>query len=263
VQHFTIGCVLAIGHITSLHRGIIVNRKHGRLIPLALIIVLITGCIGRMRVGPTQMTAETVELGGADSVRVDVGLGVGEVNIEGGAGDLLEADFTFNVEEWEPNIDYRISGREGRLTVKQPDSNVEGIPDDQIEYTWDLKLSDDVPMDLDVTLGVGDSNLDLRGLSLTNLNVEVGVGEADVDLSGDWPESFDVDIQGGVGSTRVILPREVGVRVRTQTGIGAISVRGLIRDGDVYTNEAYEGADVVLDIEVQGGVGSIELEYGE
>ncbi len=240
-------------------------RKFISLLLLTLILLLFTGCIGRLDVGATRTDSQTIELGDADSANVDVKMGVGRITMSGGASDLLEADFTYNVDEWEPEVSYQVTGGEGRLNIRQPDSDVgiDNIPDDEIEYEWDLHLNNEVPMDLEVDLGVGDSELMLSGLQLTNLDVEVGVGAVTIDLTGDWDQSFDVDIKGGVGQTTVHLPREVGVRVDTQTGLGSVDVHGLIRNGNIYTNEAYEGADVVLDIEIRGGLGKIELDLGE
>jgi len=242
-----------------------VYRKFISLLLLTLILLLFTGCIGRLDVGATRTDSQTIELGDADSANVDVKMGVGRITMSGGASDLLEADFTYNVDEWEPEVSYQVTGGEGRLNIRQPDSDVgiDNIPDDEIEYEWDLHLNNEVPMDLEVDLGVGDSELMLSGLQLTNLDVEVGVGAVTIDLTGDWDQSFDVDIKGGVGQTTVHLPREVGVRVDTQTGLGSVDVHGLIRNGNIYTNEAYEGADVVLDIEIRGGLGKIELDLGE
>lgn len=239
-------------------------RKITSPLLLTFVLILVTGCIGRLDVGATRTDSESVELGGAESANVDIKMGVGRINLRGGASDLLEADFTYNVDDWKPEVSYNVSGGEGRLSVRQPDSEIglNGIPDDEIEHEWDLRLNNDVPMDLEVDLGVGDSELTLSGLKLTNLDVEVGVGAVTIDLTGEWDQSFDVDIKGGVGQTTVRLPRNVGVRVDTQTGLGSVDVHGLIRDGNTYTNEAYEGADVVLDIEIRGGLGEIELDLG-
>jgi predicted membrane protein len=236
------------------------------LLLVTAVLTLTTGCINQLQVGPTQTDEETVEAGDIDSARVNIEMGVGELDINGSADGLLDATFIYNVAKWQPEIDYTISGSEGRLTVKQPggDSGSVGIPDsDDIKYEWDLKLNDDIPMDLDINLGVGESNLELGGLMLNSLDIQTGVGETTIDLTGDWPNSFDVDIEGGVGKTTVRLPDGVGVRVETQTGIGTIDVRGLIVNGDTYTNTAYDSANVILDIKVQGGVGAIDLILAE
>jgi hypothetical protein len=237
------------------------KHKLTALLVVTAVLLFTTACVNQLEVGPTQTDQETVEIGDIRSARVNIKMGVGELNVDSGADDLLDAQFTYNIEKWQPEVLYEISGSEGRLTVKQPDSTGDiNIPnDDDIKNEWNLKLNNDIPLDLDINLGVGESNLELSGLTLDNLDIQTGVGETTIDLSGDWANSFDVDIEGGVGKTTVHLPSEVGVRVETQTGIGAINVYGLIQNGDTYTNPAYDDASTILDITVQGGIGEIDL----
>jgi len=66
-----------------------------------------------------------------------------------------------------------------------------------------------------------------------------------------------------VGATEIILPDNVGVRVKPTTGIGNLEVFGLVRNGDVYTNDLYGQADVELDINVSSGIGEITLRIAE
>jgi hypothetical protein len=242
-------------------------RQERTLLWLVTAVLLITtGCINQLTVGPTQTDEQTIEAGDINSARVNIQMGVGRLDVNGGASGLLDAQFTYNIESWQPEVDYEISGSEGRLTVQQPDGDTGSIniPDtDDVEYEWNLRLNDDIPMDLDINLGLGESTLELSGLTLNSLDIQTGVGETTIDLTGDWANSIDIDIEGGVGKTTVRLPDGVGVRVETQTGIGSINVQNLIRNGDTYTNAAYDGADVVLDIKVQGGVGAIDLVLAE
>lgn len=241
------------------------KHKLTAMLVVTAVLLFTTACIDQLDVGPTQTNQETIEIGDINSARVNIEMGVGELNVDSGADNLLDAEFTYNVEKWQPEVLYEISGSEGRLTVKQPDSSGDiSIPDsDDIQNEWDLKLNSDIPLDLDINLGVGESNLELSGLTLNSLDIQTGVGETTIDLSGEWTDSFDVDIEGGVGKTTVHLPSNVGVRVETQTGIGDINVQDLIRNGDTYTNSAYENADIILDIKVQGGIGTIDLILAE
>jgi hypothetical protein len=57
----------------------------------------------------------------------------------------------------------------------------------------------------------------------------------------------------------VLLPSEVSVRARAQGGLGKINAEGLQREGDSHVNDAYGSSDVTLDVDVQGGVGEINL----
>jgi hypothetical protein len=113
------------------------------LVVVTAVFILTTGCINRLNVGPVQTDEETVEAGDIDSARVNIQMGVGKLDINGGAAGLLDAKFTYNVEEWKPEVNYEISSNEGRLTVRQPEGETGsvGIPDtDNVKNEWDLKL---------------------------------------------------------------------------------------------------------------------------
>ena len=150
-------------------------------------------------------------------------------------------------------------GSEGTLKLRQPDEGRAFRWWQDAENAWDVRLNDAVPTDLRVELGVGESVLRLGGLNLTGLDVEAGIGATDVDLSGAWTRDLDARIESGVGEVTVTLPTDVGVRVEADQGLGDVDAEGLIKDGDVYVNAAYGESPVTLHLEVDGGVGEVNL----
>jgi hypothetical protein len=223
--------------------------------------LLLAGCGSKARVGALQTESQSVELGDASSVRVEIAMGAGDLQVTGGAEKLLEADFNYNVAEVKPEVEYT----DGTLVVRQPDVKglpaLQGITDYRNE--WDLRLSNEVPMDLSVDVGAGVGDLQLAGLPLTGLNVNLGAGEYTVDLSGDWVRDLEVTIDVGAADIRVRLPRDVGARVKVEAGPHTIEATGLTQDGDVYTNAAYGVSEVTLQIDMEAGIGQIHLEIVE
>jgi len=219
--------------------------------------LLLTGCADRARVGALQSESQSVELGDASSVRVEINFGAGNLEVTGGAEELLEADFTYNVAKLKPEVEYR----DGTLVVRQPESGgmpaLQGITDFRNE--WSLRLNNEVPMDLRVDLGAGTSNLQLGDLSLTGLGVNLGASESTVDLSGDWERDLKATIDAGATDITVRLPKEVGVRVTVASGPHTVEATGLTQDGDVYTNAAYGVSEVTLDIQMEVGIGLVKL----
>ena len=88
----------------------------------------------------------------------------------------------------------------------------------------------------------------------------MGAGQTTVDLTGDYGQDLEARLEGGVGEATVLLPSEVGVRARAEGGLGKINAEGLQREGESYVNDAYGDSDVTLEVDVQGGVGQINLE---
>lgn len=217
--------------------------------------LLISGCAEVARV---QTDSQRIELGGAESVRAEINMGVGALVIGGGAEGLLEADFTYSQESWRPEVQYAVTGSEGVLSIQQP--SVTGlVPGPTLRYEWDLRFSSNVPLEMKLNMGVGGGDLDLGELNLSKLDLEVGVGGAEIDLTGDREADLEATIRGGVGGLKLTLPSEVGVRVEAESGLGGIDARGFQRQGDVYTNDAYGSTDVTLDINLSVGVGGAQL----
>jgi hypothetical protein len=222
---------------------------------------LLASCNSGLRVGALQTESQSVELGDATSVRVAINVGAGDLEVSGGAEKLLEADFTYNVAELKPEMEYT----DGTLVLRQPESeglsDLRGITD--FRNQWDLRLYDNVPMDLRVDMGAGASNLKLTGLSLTRLDITLGAGGSTVDLSGNWARDLDVTIDTGAANLTVLLPHDVGVRVEVDRGPTAIDAPGFVQDGNVYTNAAYGVSEVTLHVNMKAGIGSINLEVEE
>jgi len=55
------------------------------------------------------------------------------------------------------------------------------------------------------------------------------------------------------------LPKNVGVTVSAQGGIGSVSAHDFKRDGDDYVNDVYGKTPATIRVRVQGGVGQITL----
>src|SRR5215213_8781898 len=212
----------------------------------------------QQQVGKMQEESKSVAPKNAQSVRAQLKMGAGELNVTGGADQLMEADFSYNVSEWKPKFSYDVSGKEGEHVVKQGSAEG-GKLSGGARNEWDIGLNDEVPTDLAVQLGAGESDLDLDSLSLTGLDLQMGAGKTTVDLTGDYAQDFDASIEGGVGEATVLLPSEVGVKANAEGGLGKINAKGLKRVGDSYVNDAYGESDVNLKVDVKGGVGEINL----
>ena len=214
----------------------------------------------RVSIGQMRNESKTIEIGAAKSVQVNLNMKAGELKVGGGATGLLEANFNYNVPEWKPEVDYQVNGSVGLLEVAQPGS---GSSTSNTRNEWDLHLNNSVPMEMNVNMGAGRTVLTLSGLALSRLELNMGAGETTVDITGDWKKDVDAQIHGGVGRATIRLPKDVGVRVVAQGGLGAINADGFQKQGEAYVNDQYGKSPVTLRVEVEGGVGEINLELGD
>src|ERR671921_61899 len=198
----------------------------------------------QQQVGKMQRESKSVDPKNADSARAQLKMAAGELHLTGGADQLMEADFSYNVSKWKPKVSYHVSGKKGQLLVEQGSANG-GNLSGGARNEWDISMNDEVPTDLVVQVGAGESDLDLDSLTRAGLKLQMGAGKTTVDLTGDYAQGFDARIQGGVGEATVELPSEVGVKTKAQGGLGKINSEGLKRVGDSYVNDAYGESDVM------------------
>ena len=235
-----------------------------KLIAVVLVLGLMSlacNALATTRTNEMRTDTQTIEMNSASSARVQIEIGAGELNVQGGANSLMDATFRYNVDEWKPRVDYSESGDQGQLSVTQQG---EKVPvGSQLINTWDIRLSNDIPMDLAIHTGAGQSELFLGGMNLADLEVRTGAGTTQLDLSGAWQQDAHASIEGGVGELIVKLPSQTGVRVNMDTALVSVTTRGLDKDGGYYVNAAYGNSEHTLNLDVTAGVGSVRLEVAQ
>lgn len=211
-------------------------------------------------VSDLQTDVRSVAPQGATSARVELVLGTGGLELRGGASGLMDGAFAFNVADWRPAIAYTIEDGVGRLRVAQGNGGLV-LPWDAADANnaWDVRLSDAIPLDLDVALGAGRGTLMLDGLDLTEFDADLGSGATTIDLDGDRKRDLNATIAGGVGPTTIRLPRDISVRVTVIGDAGHVIADGLERDGAAYVNDAYGETPIALRLTVESGAGDINL----
>lgn len=202
-----------------------------------------------LEVGEMQEERHSVPLAGVDEADVKIIFGAGKLELEAGISDeLFSGYFRYNVKQWEPEI----TREDSRLTVKQGGNRDNwGIPTGNVRNRWELELSPEVPLEMDVKAGAGDGELDLTDLQLTALDVDIGAG--DFVLRFDEPNRAAMDhLTLDTGASKIEV-RQIGnadpEQVRLRGGVGDIS---LDLTG-AWTHSA--------DVKITAGAGSLTVRF--
>jgi hypothetical protein len=219
------------------------------------------GCV-RVELPDRGYTIDTdaVDAGDAERVTATIEMGAGKLSVSGGATGVMDGQYEYSSAQMRPDVAYEVEEGEGTLHVLTPSPSGLLIGTDT-RYVWDIKLADGLPMDLSVTMGAGESDLDLRGVDLRQLQVTLGAGDSTIDLSGTPTHDLVADIKAGAGTVTLRVPSEVGVRiVGYRDGLGTYSADGFIQDGDALKNPAYDDATVRYDITLVRGLGDVTID---
>ena len=202
--------------------------------------------------------ALSIEKDNAQSLDVAIGFGAGTLLIEGGATQWVDGDIDTNVKKWYPSVTYKNKRGVGYVEIQQKMKGFSALRKHRND--WNLQLTNEIPVSLDVEMGVSDSELRLAGIRLNHVSIDAGVGDTVIYLGGEWKDSFDVDINLGVGDAKIHLPKETGVKLSVSKGVGSVGTKGLIAKGKgTYVNEAYGHSDTTIHLKVDVGVGGVDF----
>jgi hypothetical protein len=132
------------------------------------------------------------------------------------------------------------------------------------DETWRFGLTPAVPLDLEVSMGLGLIEADLTGLDIASLDVELGLGQVVITLPAEG--SFSGNVSGAIGQMIVVIPEGSAVRIRMTTAIGGMRTPDGGRSIDVgdkeYTSPNYETAQDRIDLQIEQAIGAIIIREG-
>lgn len=230
---------------------------------IALMAVALTGCytvpIERDdRLGTTEEQI-SVAREGAESLDAQVTMGAGRLMLgpDAGSETVLTGTVAYP-KSWPVRSEYSVEGTEGTLRFTQERG---AFPVGDTDNTWDLKLSEGLPTRLAVTLGAGEADVKVGKLDLDDLQFTLGAGETTIDLTGPRTRDLPVSIQAGIGSLRLVVPSDVGVRISGRNdGLGTFDANGFMADGNSWVNDAWSESGPKIDIDLQRGIGEVTVE---
>jgi hypothetical protein len=222
---------------------------------IAFLLLAFAGCNFEEAV-PIEMVSvnQTQPLGDEKALDSTIHFDVGSLEISGETdSDLLYSlDLEYDKSSYTPDIDFDPAGagEEGRLFFSLASTHRVGIRRERHNNRLRLALSESIPMNLNVTTGVGDARLALSGLKIASLKIDSGVGAAKI--SAYEPNSIlceHIDVNSGVGRLDAV-------------GLGNLNFREFQFEGGVgganldFTGEWQHDAD----IRIQVGVGGVHMQ---
>lgn len=191
--------------------------------------------------GPTPGPEVTDEISVAapksGDAKLEINFGAGDLTLSPGADSLVDGTATYNIPDLKPIVE-----EDGNsVVIRQGSYEFNGVPTlDNIKNTWDLKLGS-APMELTIAAGAYDGNLDLGGLSLTNLTVKDGA--ATVKLTFSKPNAVEM----------TVFRYETGASDVTITGLANANFGTMVFNGGAgnydlgFDGELQRGATVTVD----------------
>lgn len=157
------------------------------------------------------------------------------------------------------------------------------------QQPWDIGLTSEIPLDLEVDSSIGDIKLELAELQLNALNLDASTGGITVSLPEDSPHfsfvlnqstggvridapekaTFDLDVDGSTGGLTIDVADNAGVQVEIRDdGPGSLNLPAGFEkveqseddaDEGVWQNKAFSTTDYPITITVDLSTGSVTI----
>ncbi len=238
----------------------------GSLLAALLVVALLVGAIYLFRLpaagagGSTESISQP--LAGAERGEVEVEFGVGRLTVGAGAGvgQLVEGRVVL-ARGQRLVSEGRVADGVAHYRIGSEDSGTAWLGGGMGERReWTLHLNSSIPLALTLHSGVGETRLDLSGLLVTDLEIDSGVGQVVAVLPAQG--RVRVAVEAGVGEMVLRVPRSMAVRMQVDGGLGQVSVPSdFVRQDKVYLSPDFTTAQHRADIEIDGGVGRIVVEW--
>jgi hypothetical protein len=248
---------------------ILIGRRSwlASIIGLIVILALLGGALWYFGVRVDRglaLTGEQVSqsLSGATQARITIQPGAGAVHLNALSGNQeLISGRVSTAAGQQIKQDFTMDGDVAVYNLHTTGANF-SYPGTGPSWDWNLGLTPSIPIDLQVDLGAGSSDIDLSGLNISSLRVNTGVGRTTLILPSDG--SFQAKIDSAIGQTVVIVPAGMAVQVRSSTGLANTLVPGdFEKQGDVYTSPGYASASSRIDLDLSQAIGNITIQEGQ
>jgi len=198
---------------------------------------------------PQEQLLVPLRAAGQASVRIKFGAGTLTTRVAA-LGSLVDGEFRGGVVHRELGPDI----------VELEQDTAWGMPWLNHESAWTVGLTGEVPLDLKLEAGASRTRLDLGETKLRRLELKTGASETTVILPR-AAGATDVRAEAGAASLTFIVPIGVAARISSKMGLGSSQVdeSRFPRMGDHYQSTDYATTENRVDLDIQGGVGSVRV----
>lgn len=240
---------------------ILIGRRStmGSAIAALIVLVVIIGGIWLVSAGPSADTLTTIEYPrtGAESAFVKLAPAVAHVRVRGAADTDQLIEGTLEIKRNEQLEERFVEGENAQVILETTGRNPVGYVGLQGTHLWDLAIHDDVALDLETDIAIGEVELNLADTMLEDLEVDFGIAQVDATLPIGSVEGF---VDGGIGTIRIEVPEDVGLQLIADVGLVGRTIPGTYaRNNNVYTSPNFDQAEHQIELTVSLGIGTLTV----
>ncbi|MBI5466778.1 MAG: hypothetical protein HY975_01005 [Candidatus Kerfeldbacteria bacterium] len=250
---------IIIAGLSIMTRGRVVSTLFSILLVLAVVAFAAAAIFGGQRqreVTTRDFTVTPAATATEASVQLDIG--AAKVRMTGGSAQLISGTYTSNVDTLDTTDTLTGTTQAVELSM----TKATGM------WLWGMnrneltaKLTDTLPLTIDVNSGATDMDLDLTTVKAKRVTVDTGASALKLRLGATVPAST-VKINAGASSIDVYLPRTLGAALNLEAAVSGKTLTDFVeKSANHYASSNYETAVNKVDITIQAGASSITFHW--
>jgi hypothetical protein len=184
--------------------------------------------------------------------------GAGSFTLNGNTQRLFEANTKSSIVGFLSNTSINKLDNSATVNLKMEDGNVK-IKNGEISNEAKIQLNEKPVWNIDLGIGAGKGNFDFSNYKVEKLKVSTGVADMDIKM-GDKLATSNLDIEAGVASITIEVPKSVGCEMHMDGALNAKSMDDLDKvSNGLYRSPGYDSAAKKIIIHFEGGLTSINI----
>ncbi|GAB4138826.1 MAG: DUF5668 domain-containing protein [Ignavibacteriales bacterium] len=188
------------------------------------------------------------------------------LEIHAGGGKFVISDITDKLIEGKAkgifsnsSLEFDTSGNVANLLYELDDENIKIFPKDKLNNYLDVQLNPKPVWDIDLELGAAKLNCDFSKYKVASLNLESGATSSKLKF-GNLQKEVNIKIEMGAAKLTILVPKDFGCKIDGDMVLVAKNFSGFKKSDNFYITDGFEKADGKINIKIDGGVSSIDVE---
>ncbi|MCE7071472.1 DUF5668 domain-containing protein [Dyadobacter sp. CY327] len=184
--------------------------------------------------------------------------GAGSFTLNGNTQKLFEAKTKSTFVGFLSNTSINKLDNSATVNLKMEEGNVK-IKEGEISNQANIHLNERPVWNIDLGIGAGKGDFDFSNYKVEKLKVSTGVADMDIKM-GDKMTTSNIDIEAGVASVTLELPRSVGCEMHMDGALNAKNMDDLDKiSNGLYRSPDFESASKKIIIHFEGGLTSVNI----
>ena len=131
---------------------------------------------------------------------------------------------------------------------------------DEAEAKWEVRFNRTLPLTIDIKSAVGNLDLDLSELAVTELQMDIDAGNCMVTMPSSTGTTHAY-IKADVANIEVTIPEGVAAKLKVDTDLSAFEINEsrFPRKGDYYISPDFESAKNRIELELDCDIGRVQV----